>query len=692
MEPGRVDGITGVITTVAGNGEQGFSGDGGPANSASLDWPVCVAVDGSGNLYIADSDNNKIRRLDASTGVISTVSGKGGDGFSSDGSGNLYIVDSGNHNIRRVDRDTGAVTAVAGNGSEGFSGDGGPATSASLNNPSGVATDGWGNVVIADFVNHRIRRVDGASGIITTVAGNGERGFSGDGGPATSASLYRPSGVGIDGSGNIYVADLFNHKVRHVDAASGVITTVAGNGIWGFSGDGGPAISASLNSPWSVAVDPSGNLYIADMGNHRIRRVDGTSGVITTVAGNGAEGFSDDGGPANSASLDIPQGVAVDGTGDLYIADAANNRVRRVEGVSELARILHREALNAALRAAPRLSGGAAQALNEGRLDEAVRLTREAIDQYSRAQGLAPEEMRTELGRAVDRLKAQQRQAEHALDVRRYNAAMDSANGLTREADALFEEGQRSLGDGDFEVSEAAFRLAEEQFKAAVTALRDAVQLAEAAEIGDLSGIHTAASDLEEAFLACGVERLRGLVLRAEAHLESDELGKAIGLFLEAEEELTGTETGGVGEGQVSEIEYLVSRSREGVASCRLREATVSLEEGNRHYEGREYVEALDRYNYNRAREILADLSSNAIRHGLSDKRSEINRLDRLVDSNIRRATQAPIRLEVGQVPEQPFSLPVRPRRRLQATAPTREGRRLRSLVREIDSYFKDGV
>jgi sugar lactone lactonase YvrE len=332
---------SGIIRTVAGNGMFGFSGDGLPASGASLRSPVGVGVDGAGNLFIADTTNKRIRKVDPS-GIITTVAGNGTGGFSGDGgpatgaslfptgvavdaAGNLFIADEGNNRIRKVDR-TGIITNVAGNGSRGFSGDGGPATSASLAQPFGVAVDGAGTLFIAGE-GSRIRKVD-PTGIISTVAGNGTFGFSGDGGPATGASLGSPTGVAVDGAGNLFIADIDNNRIRKVDR-TGIISTVAGNGLCCFSGDGGPATGASLAAPFGVAVDGAGNLFIADSNNQRIRKVD-PSGIITTVAGNGTFGFSGDGGPAISASLAFPFGVTADATGNLFIADTENNRVRKV--------------------------------------------------------------------------------------------------------------------------------------------------------------------------------------------------------------------------------------------------------------------------------------------------------------------------------------------------------------------------
>jgi trimeric autotransporter adhesin len=341
----KIDHSTQIISTVAGNGNPSFLGDGGPATSASLQSPQGVAQDAAGNIFIADSNNSLIRQVDVH-GVITTVAGGGtsglGDGgpatsaalaspaavvLDAAGTSILFIADTQNQRIRKVDL-SGTITTVAGNGTNAFSGDGGPATSASLNFPDAVAVDGAGNVFIADTTNNRIRKVD-TGGIITTVAGNGSFGFSGDGGPAAAASLAGPDGVALDGAGNLLIADTSNQRIRKVDHATQNITTVAGNGTAGFAGDGGPATSANLLNPFAVEVDSAGNLLIADFGNERVRKVN-SSGIITTIAGNGTASFSGDGGSAAGAGVHSPAGLAVDPIGNFFIADSGNNRIRRV--------------------------------------------------------------------------------------------------------------------------------------------------------------------------------------------------------------------------------------------------------------------------------------------------------------------------------------------------------------------------
>jgi uncharacterized protein (TIGR03437 family) len=345
----------GVISTVAGIGPSnsdtgGYSGDNGPAASAQLNDPTGVAVDSAGSLYIADWANNRIRKV-SNDGVITTVAGNGTQGNGGDGglatsaqlfypsdvaldaSGNLYIADTSNACIRKVSN--GVITTVAGGGGVlGVLGDNGPATSATFNGPEGVAVDAAGNLYIADAEGNRVRMV--SNGVITTVAGvgpvgNGNSGYSGDGGPAATAQVSVPTGVAVDSAGILYIADSYNNRIRAV--VNGVIRTVAGSGpagytYGGYSGDNGPAASAQLTYPRGAAVDSAGNVYFADSNNNRIRRV--SNGVITTVAGNGTAGFSGDNGPATSAELNAPYGVALDSAGNLYIADHANYRVRKV--------------------------------------------------------------------------------------------------------------------------------------------------------------------------------------------------------------------------------------------------------------------------------------------------------------------------------------------------------------------------
>jgi hypothetical protein len=344
----RVD-TAGNLTVLAGNGLCGYSGDGGPATQAEICDPRGkVALDSSGDLFIADTYNCVIREVVAATGFIQTIAGNGtcsysGDGGLAsqaelsypygvfvDGSGNVFIADSSNARIREVIAATGIIQTVAGDGTAGYSGDGGLATQAELYYPYGVFVDGSGNIFIADTVNQRVREVIAATGIIQTVAGDGTAGYSGDGIPATQAELFYPEGVFVDGSGNIFIADTDNARVREVIATTGIIQTVAGDGIFGYSGDGGLATQAELYYPEDVLVGSQGNLLIADEGNSRLRQVSGATGIIQTTAGNGSSGDSGDGYAATNAQLSSPEGVSVNSAGDVVIADTDNCVVREI--------------------------------------------------------------------------------------------------------------------------------------------------------------------------------------------------------------------------------------------------------------------------------------------------------------------------------------------------------------------------
>lgn len=349
------------INTIAGNGTQTYAGDGAAATSAALNSPSGVFEDGSGNFYIADMDNNRIRKVDGSTGLITTIAGNGIAGFSGDGaaatsaklnkpigvfvdgSGNLFIADSDNNRIRKVNNSTGIITTVAGNGTGGYAGDGLVAINAELNGPVGIFVDSSSNIFIADFFNHRIRKVNGSTSIITTIAGNGTGGYAGDAAAAINAELFYPEGVFVDGSNNLFIADTYNHRVRKVNGSTGIITTIAGNGTGGYAGDGAAAASAELYYPYGIFVDASGNIFIADYANNRIREINGSTSVITTIAGNGTGGFSGDGALATIAELKGPIGVFVDGSGNLLIADQLNNRIRKVDsgttGINDLTNV-----------------------------------------------------------------------------------------------------------------------------------------------------------------------------------------------------------------------------------------------------------------------------------------------------------------------------------------------------------------
>ncbi len=333
-----------IITTVAGNGIEGFNGDAGPATDAEIYRSDCIALDGSGNLFFVDRAKHCIRKVSAD-GIISTITDTSSGGFSGDGGpasvailnnpasvafdrvGNMYIADSWNNRIRKIDT-IGNISTYAGVGSAGFSGDGGAASAAEFNRPIAVAVDAIGNVFVSDAANICVRKVD-TTGTITTVAGNHTTGYSGDGGPATACALGGVAGLSVDKNGQLFITDAFNNCIRKVDVF-GVITTIAGTGFGGFSGDGGSATSALLNFPHDVAVDSLENIYIADYYNNRIRKVDNL-GTITTIAGSSLiAGYFGDDGAATSARLFYPISVCHDNAGNIFISDFGNYRMRKI--------------------------------------------------------------------------------------------------------------------------------------------------------------------------------------------------------------------------------------------------------------------------------------------------------------------------------------------------------------------------
>jgi len=337
----------GVINTVAGDGELNFRADNVPATQASIFLPYGVIVDPAGNIYLSDTNNNRIRRVDAQSSLITTIAGTGVSGYSGDGgpatgasinqpgglimdgAGNIYFADSGNDIIRRIDAVSGIITTIAGVPmAQGYSGDGSAATLANLSSPRGIAFDSAGDLFIADTSNNVIREVNATTGTIQTVVGTGAAGYNGDTISATSAQLNSPWTVSVGIDNSLYIADLSNSRVRKV--SGGVISTVAGTGSRSFGGDGGAATAANLNDPTSVILNPAGDLYIADSGNNRVRKVYASTGIIETVTGNDSEQFAGDGGPANQASLYAPYALFFDQSGNLFLADTLHNRIRSI--------------------------------------------------------------------------------------------------------------------------------------------------------------------------------------------------------------------------------------------------------------------------------------------------------------------------------------------------------------------------
>jgi sugar lactone lactonase YvrE len=350
-----------VITTVVGNGSIGAGDDGLLALESPLLLGrvnlVGIVFDGSGNLFFSEANTHRVRALDAKSGRLVTVAGNGVKGFSGDGGfardaklnepgdlvfdkdGNLLVADSGNNRIRRIALKTGLIDTVIGNGAVTYNGEDLPGLKACLARPNGLALDASGRLLIADSFNARVRRWDPKTGIVTTLAGNGQMVFDGAGKPATKTSMTSPHAVRVEKNGNILVTDSGDHIVYRIDGKTGILSVVAGDGHPGFTGDGGPAAKARLDQSAGLALDKAGNIYVVDWNNNRVRRIDAKTGIITTVVGNGAtnshgEGlFAGDGGPAVNASLFVPGGIAFDSAGNFYIADVLNARIRKVTGL-----------------------------------------------------------------------------------------------------------------------------------------------------------------------------------------------------------------------------------------------------------------------------------------------------------------------------------------------------------------------
>ena len=345
-----------TISTFAGNGNSGYKGEGQLATKAEINGQTGATMDRAGNMYITDFNNNRVRKISPS-GIITTIAGCENPGYSGDGgpataaklagpsgivldaSGNIYFAERGNNCIRKIDVN-GNISTMAGTGdaSGGYSGNGGPAVRAQLQGPGALAIDAAGNIYVADCDNNCIRKINTA-GIISLYAGSafkagtGTGAYGGDGGNALQAYLNQPSGIALDASGNLFIADCFNHCIRKV-TTNGIITTVAGNRTAGYSGDLGNAKLAEINYPYGVAVDGNGNIYIGDHGNNRIRMVN-KAGIISTIAGNGNADFSGDGGAAANAALNNPTFVCADNSNNLYVGDNENNRIRYIYQVPQ---------------------------------------------------------------------------------------------------------------------------------------------------------------------------------------------------------------------------------------------------------------------------------------------------------------------------------------------------------------------
>jgi len=337
-----------LISTASGNGIQGFNGDNIAATSASMFGPMGICSDSYGNTYIADAGAHRIRKITFATGIITTVAGNGTQGYNGDNiqadsaeldnpyniavdvSGNIFIADQGAHRIRKVTFATGIITTIAGNGTSGYNGDNIQATSAELNSPWGLALDASGNIYIGDVFNARIRKIIVSTGVITTIAGTGISGYNGDNIQATSAKVTWITGILIDAAGNIYFSDMSNNRVRKITVSTGIITTAAGTGVAGYNGNNIQATSSQIYGPMGLCKDSYGNIYFADVNNNRIRKITLATGIITTIAGNGTQGYNGDNIQAVAADLNLPYYVFIDNSNKIYIADYSNFRIRQV--------------------------------------------------------------------------------------------------------------------------------------------------------------------------------------------------------------------------------------------------------------------------------------------------------------------------------------------------------------------------
>ena len=339
-----------IITTIAGSGSSGFSGDGGLATTARLNLPFNITFDKSDNIYIADTYNNSVRKIDSESGIISTVVGtadkkqvselKTPTGLTFDNFNNLFIADLANLRIRKVNLDTGNSITLVGKKSEIER----PNIDAYLGGPFSVVFDKVGNLYVSIIGDIIVSKVNFCTGVVSTIAGTGEIGYSGDGVLAKNAKLNSPTGLALDGKGNLFISDSGNERVRKVDLTTGIISTIAGTGVTGFSGDGSLAIESQLSNPIGLAVDDQGDLFIVDRNNNRIRKINISTGIISTVAGTGEAGFSGDGDLARNALLSNPTGLAFSSDGDLFVVDRGNNRIRRISGLASNADELELEA------------------------------------------------------------------------------------------------------------------------------------------------------------------------------------------------------------------------------------------------------------------------------------------------------------------------------------------------------------